>query len=95
MDPVPNPILPEKFLGYSRESNPGPLGWQLDVLTTIPNRWSFLCKEQLKTELSVMCKKHEFHNISGFMKMYKIVLDTGIGDSCTEVFTFLKIILTN
>ena len=38
VDPVPEPILPEKFLGYSRESNPGLLGWQSDVLTTIPNR---------------------------------------------------------
>ena len=38
MDPVPDPILPEKFLGYSRESNPAPVGWQSDVLTTIPNR---------------------------------------------------------
>ena len=38
--PVPDPILPEKVLGYSRESNPGPLGWQSDVLATIPNRWS-------------------------------------------------------
>ena len=34
VDPVPDPILPEKFLEYSRESNPGPLGWQSDVLTT-------------------------------------------------------------
>ena len=40
VEPVPDPILPEKFLGYSRESNPGPLGWQSDVLTTIPNRRS-------------------------------------------------------
>ena len=40
VDPIPDPILPEKFLRYSRESNPGPLGWQSDVLTTIPNRWS-------------------------------------------------------
>ena len=23
VDPVPDPILPEKFLGYSQESNPG------------------------------------------------------------------------
>ena len=37
VDLVPDPILPEKFLGYSRESNPGPLGWKSDVLTTIPN----------------------------------------------------------
>ena len=29
--PLPDPILPEKFLGYSRESNPGQLGWQSDV----------------------------------------------------------------
>ena len=35
VDLVPGPILPEKFLGYSRESNPGPLGWQSYVLTTI------------------------------------------------------------
>ena len=40
VDPVPDPILPEKFIGYSQESNPGPLGWQSDVVTTIPNRWS-------------------------------------------------------
>ena len=40
VDPVPDPILPEKILGYSRESNPGPLGWQSDMLTTIPNRQS-------------------------------------------------------
>ena len=38
--PVPDLILPETFLGYSRESNPGPLGCQSDVLTTVPNRWS-------------------------------------------------------
>ena len=31
VDPVPDPIPPEKLLGYSRESNPGPLGWQSDV----------------------------------------------------------------
>ena len=45
MDPVPDPILPEKFLGYSQESNPGPLGWQSDMLTIIPNRWSKITKE--------------------------------------------------
>ena len=33
-------VLPEKFLGYSRESNTGPLGWQSDVLTTIPKKLS-------------------------------------------------------
>ena len=40
MDPIPDLILPEKFLGYSRESNLEPFGWQSDVLTTLPNRWS-------------------------------------------------------
>ena len=40
VDPIPDPILAEKFLGYSWESNPGSLGWQSDMLTTIPNRWS-------------------------------------------------------
>ena len=38
VDPVPDHILPEKFLG--QESNPGPLAWQSDMLTTIPNRRS-------------------------------------------------------
>ena len=27
VDPVPDPILLENFLGYNWESNPGPLGW--------------------------------------------------------------------
>ena len=38
--PRSRPYTSRKFLGYSRESNLGPLGWQSDVLTTIPNRWS-------------------------------------------------------
>ena len=50
MDPVPDPILPEKFLGYRRESNPGPLGWQSDVLTTIPNRWSTILYMGVKVD---------------------------------------------
>ena len=33
--PVPDPILPEKILGYSRESNPRPLGWQSDILKLV------------------------------------------------------------
>ena len=56
VDPVPDHILPEKFLGYSRESNPGPLGWQSDKLTTIPNRWSqldFMYKDFHKEELHI------------------------------------------
>ena len=32
----------KKILGYSPESNPGPLGWQSDVLTIIPNRRSMM-----------------------------------------------------
>ncbi|KAJ4436106.1 hypothetical protein ANN_18733, partial [Periplaneta americana] len=33
-------------------------------------------------------------NISGLMKMYEIMLDTGISDSCTEVLILFKIIVT-
>ena len=33
MNAVPDPIIPDTFLGYSRESNSGPLGWQSDVRT--------------------------------------------------------------
>ena len=35
MDPLQDPILPEKGL------NPGSLGWQSDMLTTIPKRQSY------------------------------------------------------
>ena len=28
VDPVPDPIILEKYLGYSRKTNPGPLRWQ-------------------------------------------------------------------
>ena len=40
VNPVSDPILPEKLLGYSQESNPRPLGWKSDTLTNLPNRWS-------------------------------------------------------
>ena len=38
--PLPDPIRLETFVRYSRESNPRPLGWQSDVLTTIANKGS-------------------------------------------------------
>ena len=73
VDPVPDPILSEKCLGYSRESNTGPLGWQSDVLTTIPNRWSIYilssecsqrqvlhCKRRNKPRLQ-FCRRQVFH----------------------------------
>ena len=40
VNPVPDPLLPETFPGYSWESNPVPLGWRPDVLAAIPNRRS-------------------------------------------------------
>ena len=63
MDPIPDPILPEKFLGYSRESNPGPLGWRSDVLTTIPERWSSQirkAKSSLQATLMKIFNKEKF-----------------------------------
>ena len=59
MDPVPDLILPEKFLGYSRESNPGLLGWQSDVLTTIPNRWSSIELPNISTGKSAAAFRRE------------------------------------
>ena len=38
--PVPDPKCPEKFLGYSKKSYPGPLGRWSDMLTTTPLKWS-------------------------------------------------------
>ena len=50
MDTVPDPILRETFLGYSWKSNPGPLGWQSDVLTTTPKRRSFSLKSVVENK---------------------------------------------
>ena len=36
-----DPIFPEKALGHSCGSNPGPLGWQSDVLITTPKTRSY------------------------------------------------------
>ena len=38
VDPIPDPIFPEKFIGYSQESNSEPLGGESDMLTTKPQR---------------------------------------------------------
>ena len=43
--------LPETFQGFSRETNPGPLGWQSDVLTTIPKRSMSIIGQYLKVNL--------------------------------------------
>ena len=48
VDPVLDPILPEKFLWYSQELKPGPLGWQSSVLTTLPNRRFILLYQSLR-----------------------------------------------
>ena len=53
VNPVPDAILPGKFLGYSRGSNPGPFGWQSDVLTTILNRWSSKINNNLKIKKTI------------------------------------------
>ena len=58
VDPVPDPILPEKFL----ESNPGPLGWQSDVLTTIPNRWSLI-------HITILYEGDHFYRVSHVEKI--------------------------
>ena len=61
MDLVPDLILPEKFLWYSWESNPGPIGWQSDVLTSIPNRWSIFPKYEI-----IMIKYEMYENIMNY-----------------------------
>ena len=55
VDPVQNPVLPEKFLADNREPNHGPLECQSDVLTTIPNRRPCMpeeLKENIRTIIS-------------------------------------------
>ena len=52
--PRPDPILLGKNLGNSRESNPGPLWWQSDVLTTVQNRRSTKnIREESKRRISM------------------------------------------
>ena len=58
VDPVPDPILPEKFLGYGRESNPVPLGYQSDVLITIQPGGPTTVNLQLMTNIQVCITIH-------------------------------------
>ena len=51
----PYTVLPGKILGYSRQSNPGPLEWQSDVLTPTPNRRSFTISS-LHSVVSFFCR---------------------------------------
>ena len=50
VDPVPDPILLEKFLGYSRESNPGPLGWQTKFVKKVKYSGRFLIRSTEKVQ---------------------------------------------
>ena len=58
--PVSDPILPEQFLGYSRESNPGRLGWQSDVVTTIPNRRSLIVIYNIMDFVCIISNKIQY-----------------------------------
>ena len=66
VDPVPDPTLPEKFQGYSRESNPGSLGYTsyLLLLFTIwtlegfPYRHTILHNRLLSTP----CLAYKYHH---------------------------------
>ena len=49
VDPIPDTIHPETFLGYSWATNLGRLGWQSDVLTTISKRVSSSLKTLVKS----------------------------------------------
>ena len=64
MGPIPDPILLEKFLGYSRESNMGSLGWQSDVLTTIPNSAYSKALQGFNLSTIAVCKGETSDNFS-------------------------------
>ena len=51
MDPVLDPTLSQKFIGYSRESSP--LGWQADVLITVTNTRSMTRNTKYKVKVNV------------------------------------------
>ena len=61
VDPAPDPILQQKFLRYSRESNPGPVEWQSAVLTTIPNNY------QQKSIRSFSCNFSTFSAVTPWL----------------------------
>ncbi|XP_077284553.1 uncharacterized protein LOC143910071 [Arctopsyche grandis] len=56
--------------------------------------YPMLNKQRLNTELHVLYKLPEFKRTVGLYKIYNLILDTGIQNSLTEVFSLLKIIIT-
>ena len=94
VDPVPDPKLPEKFLGYSRESNSGPLGWQSDVLTTIPNWWSTCCI-RIPKRIGTNSDTRSFSNFDALQHPNRVFTDRGSflnNDQCDVMHYILCVV---
>ena len=83
MDPVPDPIglLPEKFLGYSRESNPRPLEWQSDLLIIINIIIIIIYTGRVKAirpslPLNQVCKLYRKNDYNVIVQSYTKLINT-------------------
>jgi hypothetical protein len=53
--------------------------------------YPMLNKERLRTELSVLYERKEFHQISETLYLHQIITSSGLQNSLSEVYCLLKI----
>jgi hypothetical protein len=56
--------------------------------------YPMLHKDRLRTELSVLYERKEFHQVSRALNLHQIIISSGLQNSLAEVYCLLKIILT-
>lgn len=56
--------------------------------------YPMLNKERLRTDLSVLYERKEFHQVSWALNLHQIITSSGLQNSLAEVYCLLKIILT-
>jgi hypothetical protein len=80
-------LVSEQFPLYNREFPSKELD---ETVLSYP----MLHKERLRTELSVLYERKEFHKVSLALNLHKIIISSGLPNSLAEVYCLLKIILT-
>jgi hypothetical protein len=56
--------------------------------------YPILHKERLRTELSVLYERKEFHQVSRALNLHQIIISSGLQNSLAKMYCLLKIILT-
>jgi hypothetical protein len=77
-------LVSEEFPLYNRE-------FPSKELDETVLAYPILHKERLRTELSVLYKKKEFHQLSGALNLHQIIISTELQNSLAEVYCLLKI----